>query len=95
MKTFTQLRQPQESPKTLPNEVVTSLADRQQGLFPQQTIGFPSLSLPLRLLQIKGPQLLFPSRLLYNPQQVTVKPGPDQTSVQLQLPSRETDNQGS
>ena len=51
------------------NEVVTSLADRQQGLFLQQMAEIPSLSLPRRLLQIKAPQLLFPSRLLYNPQQ--------------------------
>ena len=68
---------------------------KQQGLFPQQTTGFPSLSLPLQLLQIKGPQLLFPSRLLYNPQQVTVNPGPNQTLVQLRLPSRATNNRDS
>ena len=78
-----------------PNEVVTSQADRQQGLFPQQMAGFPSLRWPLWLLQIKGPQLLFPSRLLYNPQQVTAKPGPNQTLVQLRLPSRATDNRDS
>ena len=65
------------------------------GFISPTTPGFPSLSLPLRLLQIKGPQLLFPSRLLYNPQQVTVKPGPDQISVQLRLPSRATDNRDS
>ena len=53
---------------------------------------FPGLILPLWLLQIKVPQLLFPNRLLYNPYQVTVKPGPGQISVQLRLPSRATDD---
>ena len=61
------------------------------GFISPTTSGFPSLSLPLQLLQFKGPQLLFSSRLLCNLQQVTAKSGPDPISVQLRLLSRATD----
>ena len=51
--------------KTPPQQVIKE--SLKHGLFPQQNYKFPSLSLPLRLLQINGRNPLIPGRVIAIP----------------------------